>query len=68
LSKACQMDQVSLASVIMRLLCRGQRVCDHLAGSDQETLLFNTVRPLSSCGVFRGNYCLSAMMRPIRIY
>src|SRR5271157_6121833 len=24
LSKTCQMDQVSLASVIMRLLCRGQ--------------------------------------------
>ena len=23
---------------------------------DQETLLFNTVRPLSCCGVFRGNY------------
>ena len=28
----------------------------HLAGSAQETLLFNTVRPLSCCGVFRGNY------------
>src|SRR5271165_6840837 len=24
LSRACQMDQVSLASVMMRLLCRGQ--------------------------------------------
>src|SRR5208337_4024276 len=34
-------------------------VWDHLAGSDQETLLFNTVRPLSCCGVFRGNYWLS---------
>src|SRR5208337_1953298 len=33
---------------------------DHLAGSDQETLLSNTVRPLSCCGVFRGNYCLEA--------
>ena len=28
----------------------------YLAGSDQETLLFNTVRPLSCCGVFRGNH------------
>ena len=55
-SKACQMDQVSLASVMMRLLCRGSWVCPHLADSDQETLLFNTVRLLSCCGVFRGNY------------
>src|SRR5208337_4106793 len=30
----------------------------YLAGSDQETLLFNTVRLISYCGVFRGNYCL----------
>ena len=38
-------------------LCVGaRRVCDHLAGSDQETLLFNTVHPLSSSSVFRGNY------------
>src|SRR5208283_3148764 len=57
-SKACQMDQVSLASVMMRLLCRGNWVCTHLASSDQETLLFNTVRLLSCCGVFPGNYCL----------
>src|SRR5208337_5007303 len=57
-SKACQMDQVSLASVMMRLLCRGNWVCPHLASSDQETLLFNTVRLLSCCGVFRGNYCI----------
>jgi len=42
----------------MRLLCRGSWVCPHLAGSDQETLLFNTVHPLSCCTVFRGNYCL----------
>ena len=28
----------------------------YLASSDQETLLFNTVRPLSCCTVFRGNY------------
>ena len=48
-SKACQMDQVSLASVMMRLLCRGNWVCPHLASSDQETLLFNTVRLLFSC-------------------
>ena len=57
-SKACQMDQVSLASVMMRLLCRGSWVCPHLASSDQKTLLFNTVRLLSCCGVFRGNYWL----------
>ena len=57
-SKACQMDQVSLASVMMRLLCRGSWVCPHLASSDQETLLFNTVRLLSCCGAFRGNYWL----------
>ena len=31
----------------------------YLASSDQETLLFNTVRPLSCCTVFRGNYCLA---------
>src|SRR5208283_5472022 len=31
----------------------------YLAGSDQETLLFNTVRLISYCGVFRGNYCLN---------
>ena len=43
----------------MRLLCRGSWVCPHLASSDQETLLFNTVRLLSCCGVFRGNYCLA---------
>src|SRR5271157_5465369 len=30
----------------------------YLAGSDQETLLFNTVRVISYCGVFRGNYWL----------
>src|SRR5208337_1239061 len=30
----------------------------YLAGSDQETLLFNMVRLISYCGVFRGNYCL----------
>src|SRR5271157_4027761 len=28
----------------------------YLAGSDQETLLFNTVCLISYCGVFRGNY------------
>ena len=56
LSRACQIDQVSLASVMMRLLCRGSWIGDHLPGSDQETLLFNTVHPLSCCGVFRGNY------------
>ena len=49
---------VLLASVMMRLLCRGSWVCPHLASSDQETLLFNTVRLLSCCGIFRGNYCL----------
>src|SRR5208283_1051743 len=32
----------------------------YLAGSDQETLLFNTVRLISYCGVFRGNYCIEA--------
>ena len=47
---------------MMRLLYRGSWVCPHLAGSDQETLLFNTVRPLSCCGVFRGNYCLGLML------
>jgi hypothetical protein len=30
----------------------------YLAGSDQETLLFNTVHRISCCTVFRGNYCL----------
>ena len=67
-SKACQMDQVSLASVMMRLLCRGSWVCPHLASSDQETLLFNTVRLLSCYGVFRGNYWLlgSGSNRPSR--
>jgi hypothetical protein len=45
---------------MMRLLCRGSWVCPHLASSDQETLLFNTVRLLSCCGVFRGNYCVAA--------
>ena len=44
----------------MRLLCRGSWVCPHLASSDQETLLFNTVRLISCCGVFRGNYWLNA--------
>ena len=58
LSKACQMDQVSLASVMTRLLRWGGWVCPHLASSDQETLLFNTVRLFSYCTVFRGNYCL----------
>ena len=46
----------------MRLLCRGSSVCPHLASSDQETLLFNTVRLLSCCGVFRGNYWLGAVL------
>jgi putative DNA methylase len=50
---------------MMRLLCRGSWVCPHLAGSDQETLLFNTVRPLSCCGVFRGNYCLRGEVREV---
>ena len=59
LSKACQMDQVSLASVMTRLLCWGGWEPDpDLASSDQETLLFNTVRLFSYCTVFRGNYCL----------
>ena len=67
LSRACQMDQVSLASVIMRLLCRGQlRFSHHLAGSDQETLHFNTVHPFRINTVFRGNYCIRATSTLLR--
>ena len=55
-----RLPDVSLASVMMRLLVGASWVGDHLTDSDQETLLFNTVRPLSCCGVFRGNYWLNS--------
>ena len=59
LSRDCQMVQVSVASFMMRLLCRGQKgFSHHLAGSDQETLHFNAVHPFRINTVFRGNYCL----------
>src|SRR5208337_1813751 len=32
----------------------------YLADSDQETLLFNTARLISYCGVFRGNYWIES--------
>src|SRR5208337_3780542 len=35
----------------------------YLAGSDQETLLFNTVRLISYCGVFCGNYWIGERAR-----
>jgi len=73
LSKACQMDQVSLASVMMRLLCRGQLGLGPPGRFRPGDASFNTVRPLSYSGVFRGNYCLLATsrmppvsMRPMR--
>jgi hypothetical protein len=38
-SSACQCDQVSVASVMVRLLCRDLWACQHPAGSDQEASL-----------------------------
>src|SRR5579885_649022 len=38
-SKACRVVQVSVASVMVRLLCRDPWACQHPAGSGQETPL-----------------------------
>src|SRR5271157_6154469 len=62
LSKACQMDQVSLASVMMRLLYRGQLGLGPPGRFRPGDASFNTVRPLSYSGVFRGNYCLRSSL------
>src|SRR5438309_12036403 len=45
-SRACQSDQVSVASVMVRLLCRAPWACQHATGSDQEAPLSGGVRML----------------------
>jgi len=44
----------------MRLLCRSQLALGPPGRFRPGDASFNTVRPLSYCGVFRGNYCLIA--------
>src|SRR5262245_64554507 len=53
LSRACQRDQVSVASVMMRLLCRGRLGSEPPGRFRPGDAAFNTVRPLSDCEFFR---------------
>src|SRR6516225_11468418 len=53
LSRACQVDQVSVASVMMRLLCRGRWGSEPPGRFRSGDAAFNTVRPLSRCEFFR---------------
>src|SRR5438876_7941527 len=54
LSRACQIDQVSVASVMMRLLCRGLMGLFPPGRFRPGDAAFNTVHLLSYCGVFPG--------------
>jgi hypothetical protein len=55
-SRACQCDQVSVALVMVRLLCRGRsgRVTTRRFRPGDAS--FKVVRPISYCAFLQGNY------------
>src|ERR1700733_399080 len=57
-SRACQCDQVSVASVMVRLLCRGRSGLSLPGRFRPGGAAFKAVRPISYCAFLQGNYWL----------
>src|SRR5262245_51040920 len=64
LSRACQRDQVSVASFMMRLLCRGRLGSEPPGRFRPGDAAFNTVRPLSYCEFFFGKLVSNVTYAP----
>src|SRR5262249_29792529 len=61
-SRACQIDQVSLASVMMRLLCRGQLGREPPGRFRPGDATYNTVRPIRYLCSYTGKLLVSGCM------
>src|SRR5262249_18261301 len=60
-SRACQIDQVSLASVMMRLLCRGQLGREPPGRFRPGDATYNTVRPIRYLCCYTGKLLLNVI-------